>query len=100
VLQQISHTGGVKDAAEGLFTTRLDDKFPELATSGDRLLPTGSDTTHGLPALSDAMAAGTSGQALDANIPSFFTDSGQFNDHDLTARTDGDTEARRLPWRT
>lgn len=95
MLKQISHTGGVTDVDEILFSTPFGYMFPELAHSSECLLPPGQDTTRALIALGRAMAmdeGGSGGDPLASDVSSIFTYFGQFIDHDLTARTDRETE--------
>ncbi len=91
---KISHSEGIKQDVELLFSTPFNYLFPEAARSRLCLLPNTETTRSGLRALAVAMADnGTSTDpmtALDSDIPAAFTYLGQFIDHDLTARTDRD----------
>ncbi|MEZ5284837.1 MAG: heme peroxidase family protein [Vicinamibacterales bacterium] len=94
MFRKISHTEGVKDDAEILFSTAFDYMFPDAARSRPCLLPDTVATHHGLRALgklmADTGAPGSPQASLDSTTPAAFTYLGQFIDHDITARTDRD----------
>ncbi|MEZ4894227.1 MAG: heme peroxidase family protein [Saprospiraceae bacterium] len=95
MFQKISHSTGVTDEEEILFSTPFNYLFPEAARSAACLLPVSLNTIQGLKALGNAMADNGSigdpaGQG-DSQIDALFTYIGQFIDHDITARTDRDT---------
>lgn len=99
MLKQISHTGGVTDVDEVLFSTPFGYLFPELAESEACRLAAGQDTTRALLELGDAMATdelGSGSDPHDSPTSSIFTYLGQFIDHDLTARTDRETPASEV----
>ncbi|MCF3638402.1 hypothetical protein LXM94_00270 [Rhizobium sp. TRM95111] len=78
MLKHISHTGGVSDTEEILFSTPFGYMFPDLAASASCRLPEGQDTTRSLIALGAAMAAdkgsGTGRKRKkDSRSSSFFT---------------------------
>lgn len=107
MLKNISHAGGVNPQAkerreqteEILFSTPFGYMFPDLVigeNTENNKLPVADSTIPALKMLGDAMAdLGEPGQEikdLNSNIPSVFTYLGQFIDHDITARTDRETE--------
>ncbi|WP_353808499.1 peroxidase family protein [Agromyces sp. SYSU T00194] len=98
MLQNLSHAGASTAVEEILFSTPFGYMFPELASNPDHCLPTGQDTTRALLALGTAMATDelTTGSPSDTDTSSFFTYFGQFIDHDLTARTDRETETSEI----
>ena len=98
MLKDITHTGGVKDVAEIQFATSFGYMFPELAHSPECRLPEGQDTTRALIDLGKAMATDAIGSPDEnaTTISSFFTYFGQFIDHDLTARTDRETDTSQI----
>ncbi len=92
MFRKISHSAGIEDEGEILFSTAFDYFFPDAARSPLCLLPASKETVEGLKALGDQMAdPGDPGRPLadlDSPIPAAFTYLGQFIDHDVTARTD------------
>ena len=101
MLKNITHAGGINAAESGespeeiLFNTPFNYLFPELVEQPENKLPVAASTIDALKNLGNAMAdAGEPGQEireLNSNIPSIFTYLGQFIDHDITARTDRET---------
>lgn len=95
-MKSIQHAGGVDRPEELLFDTPFDYLFPYAAREVDCLIVSSPDTVDQLLALGDAMAdPGTETDpkpAFDSNIPAIFTYFGQFIDHDITARTDRDSD--------
>lgn len=77
-----------------LFFTPFNYLFPTAAREPDCLLDVSKKTVQGLVALGEAMGdPGSTSKGspnLNSKIPSIFTYLGQFIDHDLTIRTDGD----------
>ena len=100
MLRNISHSGGVTNVEEVLFSTPFGYMFPELADNPECRLGTGQDTTRALIDLGTAMATDTvpadDPTQRETGISSFFTYFGQFIDHDLTARTDRETEVSEI----
>ncbi|ERT05265.1 animal heme peroxidase family protein [Lyngbya aestuarii BL J] len=107
MLKNISHAGGVNPQAkerreqteEILFSTPFGYMFPDLVMGENteaNKLPVASNTVPALKMLGDAMAdlgeAGAEMKKFNSTIPSVFTYLGQFVDHDITARTDRETE--------
>lgn len=97
---KVSHSEGIKQEEEILFSTPFNYMFPEAARSRLCLLPNSETTQAGLRALAVAMAdngaPGNPLAALDSSTPAAFTYLGQFIDHDLTARTDRDGSVSML----
>lgn len=101
MLKNISHAGGVESTDEILFSTPFNYLFPELANSPQCRLPDDDDATIGrtneaLLQLGSAMGDPGTQEAeilnLNSGIPAVFTYLGQFIDHDITARTDRNTD--------
>ncbi|MGR9117449.1 MAG: peroxidase family protein [Gammaproteobacteria bacterium] len=96
----ISHSNGVENTEEILFSTPFGYLFPDAANSPKCLLPESESTVAALRALGKAMAddGSPSDEMPDqnSNIPAIFTYLGQFIDHDLTARTDRDGSVSEL----
>ena len=92
---RVSHTEGLVEENEILFSTPFDYFFPEAARSQACLLPTSKETLEILKKLGDCMGDPETPDDLvdadmDSTMPAIFTYFGQFIDHDLTARTDRD----------
>jgi len=107
MLKKMSHAGGVnppghpeESPEEILFDTPFNYMFPHLVEMPQSKLPVTPSTVEALKKLGDAMAdLGEPDQEmreLNSNIPSVFTYLGQFIDHDITARTDRDTEVSMI----
>ncbi|MEA5495819.1 MAG: heme peroxidase family protein [Limnoraphis robusta] len=107
MLNNISHAGGVNPQAkerreqteEILFSTPFGYMFPDLVigeNTENNKLPVADSTIPALKMLGDAMAdlgePNKEMKEFNSNIPSVFTYLGQFIDHDITARTDRETE--------
>jgi len=96
----ISHSNGVEDTEEILFSTPFGYMFPEASHSPKCLLPESEATVAALRALGAAMADEGSPSdeipASNSNTPAVFTYLGQFVDHDITARTDRDGSVSEL----
>ena len=92
MFRRISHTSGLQEEAEILFSTQFDYFFPDAARSPLCLLPAANSTLEALKELGDLMGdpgeVGHPAAEFDAPIPAVFTYFGQFIDHDITARTD------------
>ena len=101
MLKNVSHTGGVEAAEEILFDTPFGYMFRDTAESPECVLPVSARTQKALIDLGDAMgdASAPPDPSLDCGIPAGFTYLGQFIDHDITARTDRDTNVSRIPTR-
>lgn len=85
---------------EILFDTPFGYMFSGLARDTSALLPASDKTIAGLKQLGAAMAAPSPGDpdrpdALDSGTPAVFTYLGQFIDHEITARTDRNSEAEK-----
>ncbi|MEO1016894.1 MAG: heme peroxidase family protein [Pseudomonadota bacterium] len=98
MLTNISHSGGVEQVGEILFSTPFGYMFTEAANSPECLLPVAERSVDALLALGDAMGDASSppDAAFDSTIPAAFTYLGQFIDHDITARTDRETGLSRI----
>ncbi|GAB4351902.1 MAG: heme peroxidase family protein [Kiloniellaceae bacterium] len=98
MLKNVTHSGGVEDVGEILFTTPFGYMLPEAAASEECLLPVAERTVDALIALGGAMgdASTPPDPALDSQIPAAFTYLGQFIDHDITARTDRENGLSRI----
>jgi len=98
MLKNVTHSGGVEDVGEVLFSTPFGYMLPDAAASEECLLPVSERTLDALLALGDAMgdAATPPDPALDSPIPAAFTYFGQFIDHDVTARTDREHGLSRI----
>lgn len=98
MLKNVTHSGGVEDVGELLFSTPFGYMLPEAAASEECLLPVSERTTDALLELGDAMgdAATPPDPSLDSPIPAAFTYLGQFIDHDVTARTDREHGISRI----
>ena len=96
MLKNVSHYVGKQDASEILFDTSFGYTFEFLCTCQDHLLAPGHKTIASLQKLGEIMAdlgSTTDPQTdQDSTIPSIYTYLGQFIDHDITARTDRDSE--------
>lgn len=98
MLNRMQHHTGVPAEAEILFDTRFGYLFPAAARSRAYLVADAdpAETRAALEALGDAMSdPGTPtapADIFDSEIPAVFTYLGQFIDHDITARTDRNTE--------
>ncbi len=102
MLKNVTHAGGINAAEsteppeEILFNTPFNYLFPELVEKSENKLPVAASTIDALNKLGNAMAdPGKPDQEikeLNSNIPSIFTYLGQFIDHDITARTDRETD--------
>lgn len=96
MLKNVSHYVGKQDASEILFDTSFGYTFEFLCTCQDHLLAPGHKTIASLQKLGEIMAdlgSTTDPQTdQDSTIPSVYTYLGQFIDHDITARTDRDSE--------
>ena len=96
MFRRISHSSGVLDEGEILFSTPFDYLFPDAARSPLCLLPAAPSTVAALRQLGELMAdpgdpSDPMSGAFDSSIPAAFTYFGQFVDHDITARTDRNT---------
>jgi hypothetical protein len=98
MFEKISHIGGLTTDKEILFSTPFNYFFPEAARSRLCLLPESNDTVAALRELGRVMAdpGDTTAESLDSTIPAIYTYFGQFIDHDITARTDRDTDVSFL----
>lgn len=96
MLKDVSHSSGVSDTDEILFSTAFGYMFPDAAKSSDCLLPASPQTEVSLLALGAAMGEPGTAPAQDSSIPSGFTYLGQFIDHDVTARTDRESAFSRI----
>jgi len=98
MFEKISHIEGMTSDREILFSTSFNYFFPEAARSRYCLLPDSSDTVAALRELGRVMAdpGDTTTESLDSGIPAIYTYFGQFIDHDITARTDRDTDVSFL----
>jgi len=98
MLKNVTHSGGVEDVGEVLFTTPFGYMLPDAAASEECLLPVGERTMDALIALGDAMGEASTppDPSLDSQIPAAFTYLGQFIDHDVTARTDREHGLSRI----
>lgn len=98
MLKNVTHSGGVEDVEEILFTTPFGYMFPDAAGSEECLLPVSERSLDALLALGEAMGDATHPPKsdLDSKIPAVFTYLGQFIDHDVTARTDRETDFSRI----
>ena len=94
MFEKISHIEGPSIEREILFSTPFNYFFPDAARSRLCLLPESTDTVAALRELGRVMAdpGDTSSQSLDSATPAIYTYFGQFIDHDITARTDRDTD--------
>lgn len=99
MLKDISHAGGVQDADEILFTTPFGYMFAHAATRPDCLLPVAERTEDALLELGAAMADPGLDAGLNSGVPAVFTYLGQFIDHDITARTDRESEVSQIGYR-
>ncbi len=59
-------------------------------------MPVAERTEDALLQLGDAMGEPGTDPALESTMPAVFTYLGQFIDHDITARTDRDTDLSRI----
>ena len=98
MLKNVTHSGGVEDVEEILFTTPFGYMFTDAAKSQECLLPVSERTLDALLLLGDAMGdvSHPPKSDLDSKIPAVFTYLGQFIDHDITARTDRETDFSRI----
>jgi len=100
MLNNVSHLTGTKESSEILYDTNFGYLFEYLSTCNDHLLPEGCKTIEHLKELGKVMAdmaSPTDPQTeFDSNIPAIYTYLGQFIDHDITARTDRDSEFQNL----
>jgi hypothetical protein len=98
MFEKISHIEGMTSDREILFSTPFNYFFPEAAHSRLCLLPESSDTVAALLELGRVMAdpGDIPAEPLDSGIPAIYTYFGQFIDHDITARTDRDTDVSFL----
>jgi len=98
MFEKISHIEGFKEEKEILFSTPFDYFFPDAANSRLCLLPESEATVTALRELGRVMAdpGDTESEALDSPMAAIYTYFGQFIDHDITARTDRDTDVSFL----
>jgi hypothetical protein len=96
MLPNTTHGAGPANFEEILFNTPFGYMFPDLARSENCLLPEGTATQTALIQLGSAMGEPGTGAANDSQIPAIYTYLGQFIDHDITARTDRETEASSI----
>jgi hypothetical protein len=97
MLTNITHAGGVEAVDEILFNTPFGYMFDHLAKSPECLLPVAEERTEdALLQLGNAMGEPGTDPDLQLTIPAVFTYLGQFIDHDITARTDRDTDISRI----
>lgn len=96
MLKNVTHAGGVENVDEILFSTPFGYMFHDLARRPECLLPESERTEDALLMLGDAMGEPAGGGSGDSCIPAIFTYLGQFIDHDITARTDRETELSRI----
>lgn len=98
MLKNVTHSGGVEDVGEVLFTTPFGYMLPDAAASEECLLPVGERTLDALLNLGNAMGEASDPPApdQDSEIPAVFTYLGQFIDHDVTARTDRENGFNRI----
>jgi len=96
MLKDVKHGGVVDDVREIQFTTPFGYMFEAQAQTPENLLPVSERTEDALLQLGDAMGEPESGPAQHSDIPAVYTYLGQFIDHDITARTDRDTEFSRI----
>ena len=96
MLTNITHAGGVEAVNEILFRTPFGYMFEHLSKSPECLLPVAERTEDALLQLGDAMGEPGTDPALESSVPAVFTYLGQFIDHDITARTDRDTDLSHI----
>ncbi|WP_282054278.1 peroxidase family protein [Maribacter luteus] len=100
MLNNVSHIVGTKESSEILYDTNFGYIFEYLSNCNDHLLPEGCKTIEHLKKLGEMMAdMGSPSDPqvnLDSTIPAVYTYLGQFIDHDITARTDRDSEFQNL----
>ena len=100
MLRNVSHFVDTQEDSEILYDTPFGYMFNFLCRCEEHLLPNNPLTVHYLRKLGEIMAdPGTIGDAqpqLDSNIPSVYTYLGQFIDHDITARTDRETNFSKI----
>ncbi len=102
MLKHVHHHCGAESGDEILFETRFGYMFPKLARTPAHLVDESDPATTraALTALGEAMGdpgtPATPVAGLDSSIPAVFTYFGQFIDHDITARTDRNTETSEI----
>lgn len=96
MLKDVKHGGIAENAAEIQFRTPFGYMFEEQARTPTCLLPVSDRTQEALLQLGDAMGEPESGPAQHSDIPAVHTYLGQFIDHDVTARTDRETEVSQI----
>jgi len=100
MISNLSHFVGEREDSEILFDTPFGYMFEYLCGCGHHQLSRGPQTIHYLQELGKVMAdtATTSDNQpdQDSNIDSVYTYLGQFIDHDITARTDRETDFSKI----
>ncbi|WP_423819739.1 heme peroxidase family protein [Salinimicrobium sp. TIG7-5_MAKvit] len=95
MISNLSHFVGERSDSEILYDTPFGYMFEYLCGCEHHLLAKGPDTIHYLQELGKIMADNGTPQDRqpehDSTIPSIYTYLGQFIDHDITARTDRET---------
>lgn len=99
-MKHSSHFSGVLESGEILFDTDFGYIFNYLSCHHKHTLPTSNATIRGLMALGEAMCdPGTltaEESQFNSTIPAIYTYLGQFIDHDITARTDRESEVSEI----
>ncbi len=99
MLNNANHFRGVKFQGEILFDTPFGYMFYHLCKEENCLLPKSKETITNLLELGSLMAEpddSDENTIFDSEIDAIFTYLGQFIDHDVTARTDRDTDMFRI----
>ncbi|TRZ43507.1 peroxidase family protein [Robertkochia solimangrovi] len=100
MISNLSHFVGERNDNEILYDTPFGYMFEYLCGCNHYLLPRGPQTLHYLQELGKVMAdMGTEADELtdqNSKIPSIYTYLGQFIDHDITARTDRNSDFNSL----